>query len=104
LKKNIRILAAKLYDMGARNAIQFDLKKTELIHFTRAKEAQTTSLVLPNQEVIEPKELVRWLGVWFDVGLTYKQHVAIRTSQARSAFYRMDRLANSEKGLSPFAL
>ena len=38
------------------------------------------------------------------VGLTFKQHVAIRTSQARSAFQRMTRLANTAKGLSPFAV
>ena len=107
LKKNIKILereAARLYELAARNAIEFDLAKTELIHFTMAREAKTASLHLPNQEIIKPKELVRWLGVWFDQGLTFKQHVAIRTSQARSAFYRMTRLANSNRGLSPFAL
>ena len=30
--------------------------------------------------------------------------MAIHTSQARSAFNRMARLANSEKGLTPFAM
>jgi hypothetical protein len=62
------------------------------------------ALILPNGVIIQPKELVRWLGVWYDSGLTFKQHVAIRTSQARSAFQRMTRLANTKKGLSPFAL
>ena len=107
LKKNVRILereAAKIYELGARNAIQFDLAKTELIHFTTSKQAKTTSLRLPNEEIIQPKEVVRWLGIWFDPGLTFKQHVAIRTSQARSAFQRMCRLANTERGLTPFAL
>jgi ribonuclease HI len=107
LKKNIRILqreAAKLYSLGAKNAIEFDLAKTELIHFTTSKEAKTASLELPNGASIEPKNLVRWLGIWFDSGLTFKQHVAIRTSQARSTFMRMTRLANTDRGLSPFAL
>jgi hypothetical protein len=62
------------------------------------------ALKLPNGVIIQPKELVRWLGVWFDSGLTFKQHVALRISQARSAFQRMTRLANTKKGLSPFAL
>ena len=48
--------------------------------------------------------MVRWLGIWFDSGLTFKQHVATRTSQARSAFQRMARLANTERGLSPRAI
>jgi Reverse transcriptase (RNA-dependent DNA polymerase)/Endonuclease-reverse transcriptase len=107
LKKNIRILereVAKLQELATQNAIKFDLAKTELIHFTMAKDAKTTSLKLPDGEIIQPKELVRWLGIWFDPNLTFKQHVAIRISQARSAFQRMARLANSEKGLSPFAI
>jgi hypothetical protein len=53
---------------------------------------------------IQPNEIVRWLGIWFDSGLAFKQHIAIRVSQARSAFYRMNRLANTERGLSPFSM
>ena len=74
------------------------------MYFTRAKEAKTASLVLPNKEIVQPKDQVRWLGIWFDSGLTFKQHVAIRTSQARSAFQRITRLANSERGLTPSAM
>ena len=107
LKKNIKILereAKKLYQLGASSYIQFDLAKTELLHFTAVKGSKTTSLQLPDQVVIQPKELVRWLGIWFDVHTTFKQHVAIRVSQARSAFYRLSRLANTERGLTPFAI
>ena len=61
IKKNIQILereVAKLYALGAKNAIEFDLAKTELIHFTTGKAAKTASLRLPNQEIVQPKELV----------------------------------------------
>jgi Reverse transcriptase (RNA-dependent DNA polymerase) len=108
-RKNVEILereATKLYELGAQNAIQFDLAKTELIHFAKCADAKGAlnlpngetiqpkvkcvdtkcALILPNGVIIQPKELVRWLGVWYDSGLTFKQHVAIRTSQARSAF------------------
>ena len=107
LKKNIRILereVTKIYQLGAVNAIQFDLDKTELIHFINSAKAKTATLKLPNGETVQPKEIVRWLGIWFDSGLTFKQHIAIRVSQARSAFYRMNRLANTERGLSPFSM
>jgi hypothetical protein len=107
LKKNIRILqreVAKMYELRAKNVIQFDLAKTEFMHFTTGKEAKTASLRLPNGEVVEPKETVRWLGIWFDSALTFKHHVAIRTSQARSEFQRMARLANTGRGLSPGAI
>jgi hypothetical protein len=107
LKKNVRILereVARLQKLAIESAIEFDLAKTELIHFTRIKQAKTTSLRLPDGEVVQPKELVRWLGIWFDPNLAFKQHVAIRISQARSAFERIARLANLERGLSPFAI
>ncbi|KAH8621199.1 hypothetical protein IG631_24142 [Alternaria alternata] len=35
---------------------------------------------------------------------TFKEHIAIRVSQARSAFNRLARLANIERGLSPHAI
>jgi len=107
LKKNVRILereVSKMYELGAKNAIQFDLAKTELIHFTKMKLAKSTSLRLPNNEIVKPKELVRWLGVWFDPNLSFKEHVNIRASQARSVFQQMTRLANTERGLTPYAL
>jgi hypothetical protein len=97
LKKNVKILereASKMYELGAKDAIQFDLAKTELLHFSKTKRAKTTSLKLPNNEIVKPKELVRWLGIWFDPSLSFKEHVNIRASQARSAFL----LANDEAG------
>lgn len=69
LKKNIEVLereASKLYELAAKNAIQFDLDKTELIHFYKSKYSKEATLKLPNNTIIEPKELVRWLGIWFD--------------------------------------
>jgi hypothetical protein len=107
LKRNIRILereVKKLYKLAEDSAISFDLSKTELIHFTSGREAKGATLTLPNQEVVKPKEVVRWLGIWFDSQLSFKEHVATRVSQAKSAFLRMSRLVNIERRLSPFAV
>lgn len=107
LRKNIRLLerqVASLFTQGTPCAIQFDAAKTELIHFTTGQTAPTATLTLPGQTVVIPKEVVRWLGIHFDSALSFKDHVAIRTSQAKSAFFRMCRLANTERGLSPFAM
>lgn len=97
LKKNIRTLeeeAKSLYKLASLSKIEFDLDKTELIHFTKLKEAQLINLTLPNGIIVKPKDLVRWLGIWFDHGLTFKQHLAIRIQQAENNFYQMARLAN----------
>jgi hypothetical protein len=53
LKKNYKILereASKLYILGAENYIEFDLAKTELIHFFSRKVGleATNSVNLPN--------------------------------------------------------
>ena len=105
--RNIYLLEkelGRLVELGLQNAISFDIAKTELCHWTRAKVAKPCTLLLPGGIVLEPKSLVKWLGVYFDGGLSFKEHVRIRASQARSAFDRMSRLANSERGLTPFAL
>lgn len=107
LRKNIRLLekqVASLFTQGTPCAIQFDAAKTELIHFTTSQTAPTAALTLPDQTVVTPKEVVRWLSIHFDSALSFKDHVAIRTSQAKSTFFRMCRLANTERGLSPFAM
>lgn len=106
-KKNIQILereATELFKQAKVNAIQFDLSKTELMHFSKEKDAKRKTLHLPNGAEISPKESIRWLGIWFDPCLTFKTHITLRTAQATQAFYRMCRLANVERGLSPKAL
>jgi ribonuclease HI len=107
LKKNIRLLqqqANKIYRLGDQKCIAFDLDKTELIHFTSIKGSREASLVLPNKEILLPKESIKWLGIWFNQNLSFKQHVSIRTSQAKGVYYRLLRLGNAERGLSPHAI
>ena len=106
LKKNVKVLAAivsQLYALAEQNAIQFDLDKTELIHWNRGKLANTVSLTLPNGDKVQPSKVVKWLGIHFDQGLTFREHVRIKTAKARQAFLRLERLTNTEKGLSPYA-
>jgi hypothetical protein len=104
-KKNIKILereASNLIALGKKNCIEFDIDKTELIHFHISPKL-TLPLTLPNGLVVEPKRLVKWLGIHFDSNLKFKEHIAIRTSLAKQAFYRVNRLVNITRGLSPFA-
>jgi hypothetical protein len=58
-RKNVEILeqeATKLYELGAQNAIQFDLAKTKLIHFAKCAVAKCAeakgALKLPDGETI----------------------------------------------------
>ena len=106
-RKNVQILEREmkvLEDLGRKNAVEFDIAKTELIHFADTKESRLCLLRLPNSARVEPKRVVKWLGVWFDSKLNFKQHLTIRVAQAKAAFQRMTRLTNAEKGLSPVAM
>jgi hypothetical protein len=82
LSRNTRLLereVERLIEVGKQNAISFDIAKTELIHYTTSKEAKKYTLNLPGNIILAPKTLVKWLGIYFDANLTFKEHVAIRT-------------------------
>jgi hypothetical protein len=105
-KKNIKILereAKAIIDLGKEYYIDFDIAKTELIHFFISPK-QTPSLTLPNGTVVQASRLVKWLGIHFDSSLKFKEYIAIRTSLAKQAFYRLNRLSNITRGLSPYVL
>ena len=61
-------------------------------------------LELPNRNIVLLVKLVKWLGIHFDYNLKFKEHIAIRTSLAKQALYRINRLVNISRGLSPFAI
>lgn len=110
LDKNCRVLeegAKTVFDWASRNAVRFDDDKSELIHFYRARRADTrpqTSVTLPNGTIVKPGETVRWLGVWLDRKLSFKDHIKIKVDAASRAMGSLNRLANTESGLTPMAV
>jgi hypothetical protein len=83
LKKNVRLLERNIatpFGLGVPNAIQFNLLKTELLHYTTGKGSLTELLTLPDQTVIMPGSTVCWLGIHFDCGLSFKDYVSFQTS------------------------
>ena len=82
------------------NAVKFDDNKSELIHFQRQRRPALETITLPNETVISPAETVRWLGVWLDRKLNFKTHVQKKTAAATRTLHLINRLLNSERGLS----
>lgn len=106
MKKNVKVLErqiAVLFQRGKELAIRFDIAKTELIYFSAKAERKERTVQLPDSTTVTPKDNVKWLGIYLDNRLSFKEHIATKTSQARQAFSRLNRLANSERGLSPQA-
>jgi hypothetical protein len=52
--------------MGKDNAIAFDILKTELLHYLSLKSVIEATLGLPDNSIITPKEVVKWLGIYFN--------------------------------------
>jgi len=91
--KKLERIARELMSRAKEAAISFDIGKTELIHFYNKRTTIEEGLKLGDVE-ISPKPLVRWLGVFLDSKLTFKQHIKIKISKAKAAFYLIRRLGN----------
>jgi hypothetical protein len=91
--KKLEGIALELMSRAKEAAISFNISKTELIHFYSKRTTIEEGLKLGDIE-ISPKPLVRWLGVFLDSKLTFKQHVEIKISKAKTAFYLIRRLGN----------
>ena len=60
LKQNIKTLEREvkdIFELGTKNAISFDIEKTELIHFDSSK--NKPSLKLPNGNIVFPSKVVK---------------------------------------------
>ena len=64
------------------------MEKTELIHFhsKRIDNYQDYIVRIGNIQ-IEPKSLVRWLGIWLDPKLNFKEHVEKKIADATRVFH-----------------
>ena len=56
---------------------------------------------LPNGTILEPKNVVKWLGVWLDLKLNFKKHVETRISSANRSLFAIQSLIKFEWGLKP---
>ena len=89
--------------MAASNNVKFDDDKSELIHFEKTRNVSKDTLEFPNGTILEPKNVVKLLGVWLDRKLNFKKHVETRISSANRSFFAIQNLMKSEWGLNPTA-
>src|SRR5438034_3979749 len=94
-------VAEKLLQLQNQNNIQFNMKKIELIHFHTKKSIDNNkfSVTIRNNQM-QSKNLIRWLEVWLDSKLSFKEHVKIKISAVIRIFHQIARLSNTERDLS----
>ena len=77
------------------------MEKTELIHFHLKRIDNYQDYIIQIGDIqIEPKNLVKWLGIWLNSKLNFKKHVEKKIADATRVFHQITRLFNTERGLS----
>ncbi|KAI0309158.1 hypothetical protein OF83DRAFT_1041568, partial [Amylostereum chailletii] len=86
--------------------LDVDADKTEFIHFTRSKSNPANDPFINIVPLSSPARtvrsltVIRWLGVFFDRKLTFKDHVEKMAKCAMSTVAGLRILANTIRGLS----
>ena len=77
------------------------MEKTELIHFhsKRIDNYQDYIIQIGNIQ-IKSKSLVKWLDIWLDSKLNFKEHVEKKIASVTQILHQASRLSNTERGLS----
>ena len=102
--QNLKLIINELLGEAEKLSVTFEIEKSEFIHFCHRKEPPTSPLILNNNITLEPKEVVRWLGIWFDRRLNFKTHIDKRLQLANGALSRIRNLASVSRGLHCHAL
>ena len=104
LAQNCQILqqaAQWLFEKGKSQFIQFDRDKIDLIHFhsKRKVDLEQITIRLTNIEIAS-SPIIKWLGIHLDSKLLFYEHMRKKIAEATRVFYQIERLSNTERGLS----
>ena len=90
----------RITDLLADIGMKIDPEKSDLIHFSRAQQTPTTPIateVYGSELKLIPKDIVRWLGIFFDPKLSFKKHVDIMANRGTSIANGIRLLANTDR-------
>ena len=90
--------AAELISWGARNGLNFDLEKCGLQHFTRKRNLPRPSLWIGENEIKPSTHALRYLGIFLDSKLSFREHVLVRASKARSVALHLQQINRTATG------
>ena len=91
IEKNCKILkeaTIRIFEKGVDNLIQFDPEKTELIHFhSKRNIGENVNICFSENYLVKAKSTVKWLEIWLDLKLKFKEYVGKKITQATKIFY-----------------
>src|SRR6266536_2688513 len=83
--------------------MQFDVDKTELIHFHSKRSLDLKNKlysVKVEETIFQSKELVKYLEIWLDSKLSFKAYMKRKIASAQKVFTQIERLSNTKRELS----
>jgi ribonuclease HI len=97
--RGLERILSKLRDVG----MTVDTDKLDLMHFTRRSKPALPPIpysVDGREGTITPKKVMRWLGIYFDPCLTFREHIKIMCNRSRSIINGIRCLTNTVRGMS----
>src|SRR6266536_124122 len=96
IEKNCKILkeaVIRIFEKRVNNLIQFNPEKTELIHFHSKRNInKNVNICFSENYLVEAKPTMKWLEIWLDLKLNFKEHVEKKMAQAIRIFYQIKKL------------
>ena len=90
--------ASELIAWGESNGLGFDLEKCGLQHFTRKRDLHRPSVRIGEIEIAASAQALRYLGIFLDSKLTFREHVHIRAAKARATALHLQRINRTRAG------
>lgn len=87
-------------EWGLSHGAIFDRKKAQLIHFTNKRNQALPSFHF-GDVTLQPKQEIKWLGIWFDSKLLFNSHLQHIKKIGNHTLYQLRRLNKCYSGLSP---
>ncbi|KAI5116034.1 hypothetical protein M0805_003721 [Coniferiporia weirii] len=90
--------------------LNIEAAKTEALHFHLPRRKlgyhswDTMGIQIDPNTLIHPSIPLRWLGIWWDPGLSFKPHVECMRSKGLSTLATLCILGNTERGISALHL
>ena len=97
--KVLNKIVQKVFQWADRNAVKFDGKKSELIHFESSNTSSIDTVKLSNTTILKSKLNVRTLNIFIDRKLSFKNHAQNRIASANRVLHSINRFQNSDWNL-----
>ena len=106
IKKVLEKAGKITLEWGTRNAVTYNIRKTEAILFSKARKQKlleqltASQLRFDGQTIRFNQDATRWLGIWLDSGLNFGSHFRERLKRAKTVEAQIRRLTKTY-GLPP---